>query len=336
MRPFTGVNGTYGYDATYGMIRGGQWSGGWKNGFVLIDSNLIVGTSLDYFNDLAGNPTHIAANVQTWLTNTTFVDPQTGAQGTYQGNDRREILLGHMVACVMDTSGQEYYAPGHALSDPVPITTALPTDCVNNPSNGAMSVLVPAIDLAYLDGDFAQALTMFNSTIGGWTPTAGTGVGSSTGGYFSYQLDGGTCKSSRTLALWIQAARATGYWDIDAQTREVAQEVQNQLWANQGSDGGVSGPYPDCSKYNPVPESSGYTLLAYDPRLPTWFNSGGGALPEGLPASSMPPQPGQGSPSTPATGEFGAYTLRSAEEPPVVFAWTSQEVAAERPTYDSL
>ncbi len=281
MRPFSGASGTFGYDPTYEMIRGGDWGGGWHNGFVLIDSNLILAKALDYSNAQKGIVTHVEANLRQWLTNTTFNDPQTGQGATYQGNDRREIMFGKILACVMDTSGQVYYVPGHTLSDPVPITTAIPTTCANPLRSSAMSVLALWIELYYLEGNSADASKNFDVTVSGWTPTPGTGIGGSIGGYFNDQLDGGKCKSSRTLALWVHMVRATGFWNRDSQTRTMAQQVQNQLWANQGSDGGISSSYPTCTGYKATPESSGYALLAYDPRVPSWFSISRGSTSTG-------------------------------------------------------
>ncbi|TLX99981.1 MAG: hypothetical protein E6K90_05080, partial [Thaumarchaeota archaeon] len=76
-----------GYDAGYGMVRGGFWGGGFHDGFVLIDSQLILANSFDYFNQQKGIDTNVLAHSREWLAGS-FVNPTTGATSTYGGNDR--------------------------------------------------------------------------------------------------------------------------------------------------------------------------------------------------------------------------------------------------------
>jgi len=282
-----------GYDAGYGMVRGGFWGGGFHDGFVLIDSQLILANSFDYFNQQKGIDTNVLAHSREWLAGS-FVNPTTGATSTYGGNDRREILFGKILDCVMDDSGQDHYVPGHTLSDPVPITTALPVSCSND-SLGGMNVYAPWIELYYLKGDTQKARQMFQTTLAGWTPTPGTGVGGATGGYFSDIFDSGPqqghCKSSRALGYWLHMARATGFWSLDEQSKTTAQEVMDELWAHQSSDGGIQVNYPGCgSDTKESPESTGLALLASDPRVPSWFrqSSSAGASPQMLPLLAIP------------------------------------------------
>lgn len=271
MTPFNASDQKAGYDPVFGMIRGGYWGGGFQNGFVLIDSNLILAKSLDYFNALDGESTDIEGNMMHWLSNTTFVDPTTGQTATYSGNDRREIMFGNLEQCVMDDSGQVFYAPGFTPGDPVQITTALPTSC-DSGSTGSMNIYAIQIELTYLEGNTNLAQQMFEATMSGWTPTSGTGLGGSVGGYFNNSFDGGNCKSSRTLGYWLEMARATGFWSLDAQSKTMAQQVMNELWAHQLPDGSVSVDYPGCGNDNRAsPESSGLALVAFDPRVPLWF-----------------------------------------------------------------
>jgi hypothetical protein len=281
MSPFDLSSSKAGYDPTYGMIRGGYWSGEFQDGFVLIDTQLIVANTLDYLNSQVGVSTHIQANLEQWLKNTTFIDPQTGATGTYNGDDRREILFGKNLQCVMKDSGQIFYVPGHTLNDTVPITTALPTGCTSPSSSTTMNYYALWIELYYLQGNINQAKQMFETTLGGWVTTPGTGVGGTTGGYFSSEFDSGNCKNTRTLGYWIDMARATGFWNLTSESRTVAQEAMNEIWAHQLPSGGMSVNYPGCG--NPTKdsgESSGITLDAFDPRVPSFFghNSSSGTL----------------------------------------------------------
>ena len=117
---------------------------------------------------------------------------------------------------------------------------------------------------------------MFDATLRGWTPTPGTGIASSTGGYFNDTFDSGPdqghCKSSRALAYWIEMARATEFWNSSSVSRQTAFQVTNELWAHQLPDGGISVNYPGCkNQLKDSGESSGLTLLAFDPRVPSWF-----------------------------------------------------------------
>ncbi len=284
MQPYNPGAQSFGYDNTTGMIAGGYWPGygafpnGYHNGVVLIDNNILLGRSLDYLNAQKGIKTTIDFNTRAWLSNTTFVNPKKGLQnGTYNGYDRREIFFGKSVPCVYVTGSQVWYAPGHLLSDPSPIVTALPSNCSQDSPN-SLELFAPWIELDYIDHNYAQAQNDFSYTINNWTPTPGTGVGGSTGGYFSAILDPlAPCSTERVLALWIDAARATGYWNLNANSRTVAQQVVNELWGLQQSDGGIaaSGGGPGCKVGQEIPEAGGEAILAFDPRVPSWFANTG-------------------------------------------------------------
>ncbi len=285
MQPYVPTSGkSFGYDNATGLIAGGYWPGygnfsdGYHNGAVLIDTNLLLGESLDYLNAQKGISTSIEATTLKWLDNTSFIDPaQPGANATYQGNDRREILFGKVVSCVYVTASQIWYAPNHTLSDPSPIVTALPTTCSQDQPN-SLELFAPWIDLDYIDGNRTQSLTDFMYTVENWTPTPDTGVNSTTGGHFNSILDPASpCSTSRVLALWLEAARATDFWDISPNTRTVAQEVMNELWSLQQPDGGLAatGGAPGCKLGQVIPESGGEAILAFDPRVPSWFGNSG-------------------------------------------------------------
>jgi hypothetical protein len=283
MQPYNpAIRDSFGYDNATGLIAGGYWPGyspysdGYHNGAVLIDTNLLLGKSLDYLNAQKGIITTIDANTREWLDNSTFVDPANpGINATYQGNDRREILFGKIVPCVYVTASQIWYAPNHTLSDPTPIVTALPTNCSQDTPN-SLELFAPWIDLDYVDGNRSQSLSDFMYTIINWTPVPGTGVAGSIGGHFNSVLDPAEpCSTERVLALWIEAARATGYWNLNSNTRTVAGEVVNELWGLQQPDGGMaaSGGAPGCKIGQVIPEAGGEAILAFDPRVPSWFGN---------------------------------------------------------------
>ena len=274
MSPFNFAANKAGYDPSYGMVRGGFWGGGFQNGFVLIDSQLIAASTLDFLNAASGLNTSIYSDMQQWLTGQ-FIDPSTGATGTYNGTDRREIMFGMDLPCVASDSGQVFYVPGHTLTDPVPITTALPTGCTT-PGPSAMPTYSLWIELYYLRGNMSTAEGMYQTVLNGWTATPGTGLGGTTGGYFSDLFDNGPdqgkCKSSRALGYFLEMSRATGFWNMSDQSRTIALETSDELWAHQNSDGGIAVNYPGCgNQTKSSPESTGLALLAFDPRVPAWF-----------------------------------------------------------------
>ncbi len=305
MQPFRAVAGSFGYDSHLGMIRGGYWNAstagggnGWHDGFVLIDSQILGGATLDYLNAQRGITTNINGTFREWLSNTTFYDPTTGQTIRYDGQDRREALFGKIIACIQGTTSQSFYAPDHTMNGLAPITSAFPNGRCIDPSGMSMSQLGPQIDLSYSEGKYAQAYAYFTVTVNGWTPTTGTGAGGSTGGYFNDLLDSGSssgnCKNTRALAYWIEAARATGYWNLNSQTRTMAQQAVNQIWANQAPDGGMYVNYQTCTKTSvkQTAESSGVTLIAFDPRVPSWFKSNASKPIIAAPLSSSAPETG--------------------------------------------
>jgi len=319
MSPFNYADDKAGYDPSYGMIRGGFWGGGFQNGFVLIDSQLIAASTLDYLNAAAGLNTSIVSHMKQWLAGQ-FVDPSTGATSTYNGTDRREIMFGTLLPCVASDSGQVFYVPGHTLSDPVPITTALPTGCTS-PGPSAMTTYSLWIELYYLRGNISTAQGMYQTVLSGWTATPGTGLGGSTGGYFSDLFDSGPdqgkCKSSRALGYFLEMSRATGFWNMSDQSRTISLQASNELWAHQNSDGGIAVNYPGCgNQAKSSPESTGLALLAFDPRVPSWF---GRPVSNASAIASLIVNGG----SAPQTGSTG-MTLSSTSYPAI-------ELVAQRP-----
>ncbi len=280
--PWNGAG--YGYDSNFQLIRGGNWPGysnttavfqaGYHPGMVLIDSNFLVGMSLDEFTKYTATPTNVYATCRSYLSNTDFLNPQQHADPpseVYVGNDRREILLGKLspyyvegkgpVQAVYETASQIWYVPGHTLSDSDPIVTALPT----NPSSSEnMEFFAPQILLEYMQGNVAQAKSDFLDVTGAWK--------SGCPGQIVAPYDGSY--TSRSLSFTIIVARCcvdvdgTPFWQLPG-VQPVLAEMMESLWAIQGTDGGIP------TSYNPsageTPESTGEALLAFDPNLPARF-----------------------------------------------------------------
>jgi hypothetical protein len=262
-------------------------NGGWHNGFVLIDDNLLPGKTLDYLNSLHSVTTNIENTTRnTWLTQS-FTNPDTQALLLYNGQDRREALFGTIIDCIHGTPGTIGYASGHFFTDPVPITSEYPLGACKNPDAEPMIELAPQIDLFNKTGDAVNAVRLFWKTFHAWTPTAGTGLGGTTGGFFNSTLDTGTCHSTAALGYWIEMARATGFWNLNSTASDFAQQVVNQAWAEQAPDGGLYVDYQSCGSATTAESavSSGIVLLAFDPRVPSWFAptvGGGGGSGGGL------------------------------------------------------
>lgn|SRR5579872_1266271 len=274
----SGVKKQFGYDSTYGMIRGGHWPNGaycnidpaYRNGFVLIDNNLLLGKSLDYLNAQLGINTTIDANCRMYL-GQTWEDQCSSETPTYNGQDRREVFFGKIVPCIYTGGTQTWYLPGHTVTDVDPITTELPgvgiSACASITGPTTMESFAPYIELNYLQGNISTAQSSFMQTVDGWLPQSGTGFNGNEGGSFSSTLDPlsvSTGRASiRALAIWLHCCRATGFWQGNSQVMSMAQQVMNQIWSNWiGSGSPIDGG---------TPESNGEVLLAYDARVPSWF-----------------------------------------------------------------
>jgi hypothetical protein len=291
MSPFDFSNQKAGYDPNFGMIRGGHWPNSlygsyqptFRDGFVLIDNNILIGESLDYLNSLKGISTNIGQVTRNLLNSTTFIDPVTGATANYQGNDRREVFFGKKVPCIINGFTQIWYMPAGAYngqqvriepplggSDGTPsIVTEFPNNenaqwdaCLATGSSQVqdhMEFLAPAAELAFLNGDGATAQSLFNYATSLWQPSQGSGINGSTGGSFVSPMQTEDALG-RTLFLYIHMARATGYWNVNDSNRTVAQQVVNQAWTLQGPDGDVG-----------TAETAGQAILSHDTRVPAWF-----------------------------------------------------------------
>jgi hypothetical protein len=300
MTPYTLGQQHYGYDGTFGLVRGANIepspaigvSNGYNDAIVLIDNNLEGSASLDFWNSYAGVKSSVEANCRAFLDATAF-DEISGACPPfatikYDGTDRREAQLGSHSpyhaqlskagAQIFNTSGQTDYVPGYegiggaAASCSKPpklqtdeahplIVTALPIDHAIG-EGGNLENDGPWIDLAFEQGS-PKAQAEYAKVVQAWD-------GNTFGSY------GG---ATRDLLHFIIASRATGFWRDGSikgpkgTAEEVLKQVITLVWEIAGSNGGLPQSYSGTlgSGGDQTPEPNFQAMLAFDPRLPTWF-----------------------------------------------------------------
>ncbi len=275
---------TYGFDENYQMVRGGNWPGysdslgnvfddGYHPGMVIIDNNFQHGLSLDWLNAQQGIATEVNKTVRGYLSVTQFVDPTVGSDPStesYDGTDRRETFFGKLspsygqLTCVKDTASQIWYVPGHTLSDPDPIVTALPTVCLpSGPSS--METFGPQMLLEYMQGNVEQATTDFLGVIDSWQP----GSPGQLGAPYDTRYRTRSLDFTIVVARCCQDITGTYFWQR-ADVQPTLQQIVDTLWASQLPDGSMAATYSPTLK-GASPESTGEAMLAFDPNLPSRF-----------------------------------------------------------------
>jgi hypothetical protein len=278
------ISHAYGFDENYQMVRGGNWGGyidavgnafsdGYHAGMVIIDNNFQHGLSLDWFNDQQGITTEVDKTVRDYLSNTQFVDPAVGSDPStegYDGTDRRETFFGKLspsyghLTCIKDTASQIWYVPGHTLSDPDPIVTALPTDCLpDGPSS--METFGPKMLLEYMQGDLEQTTSDFLGVINSWEP----GTPGQLGAPYDTQYRTRSLDFTIVVARCCQDSTGTYFWQR-SDVQPTLQQIIDTLWASQLTDGSMAATYAPTLK-GASPESTGEAMLAFDPNLPSRF-----------------------------------------------------------------
>ncbi len=297
MTPYVLAPNNYGYDPGFGLVRGGNIEPSPAIGvtasnedvIVLIDNNLEGSASLDFWNSYSGVTTTVEANCRGYLAKT-FDEISSNCPPfpttTYNGTDRREAKYGSHSpyyaqlsqpgAKIYQTAGQTDYVQGfeglnaaHAsCSNPPTLSTnmanplivsALPVGSAIG-SGGNLETDGPWIDLQFEQGSVAAAQAEFTRVVQAWN---GTGFGTTYG------------SATRDLLHFIEAARATGFWRDATITgpqgtaQQVLQQVINVIWQNAGPGGGLSQEPPGGSYDTPEPNFQ--ALIAFDPRVPTWF-----------------------------------------------------------------
>jgi hypothetical protein len=303
MTPYVLAKGHYGYDSTFGLVRGANIEPSPAIGItspnndaiVLIDNNLEGSASLDFWNSYKGVASTVEANCRHFLDATSFDEIGTNCppfpQMTYDGTDRREAKLGKhspyygMLSKpgqqIHNTSGQTDFVPGYEgingskascsapptlqtnLANPI-VVTALPIDSPIN-GGGNLETDGPWISLQFEQGNVSVAHGEFAKVVGAWD-------GNTFGSYGS---------ATRDLLHFIHCARATGFWRDATITgpkgtaQEVVQQVVALVWQIQasGGDGGLTQCYSGtagCGSTD-TPEPNFQAMIAFDPRVPTWF-----------------------------------------------------------------
>jgi len=276
---------TYGFDTNYQMVRGGNWPGytdaignsfndGYHPGMVIIDNNFQHGLSLDWFNSQKGISTQVNQTVRNYLNNTQFEDPAVGANPSsenYNGTDRRETFFGKLspsygkLSCIMDTASQIWYVPGHTLSDPDPVVTALPTVCLpSGPS--PMETFGPKMLLEYMQGNIDQTTTDFLGVINSWQP----GTPGQLGAPYDTQFKTRSLDFTIVVARCCMDSTGTYFWQRP-DVQPTLQEIIDTLWAAQLANGSVAATYSP-NLVGSSPESTGEAMIAFDPNLPSRFN----------------------------------------------------------------
>ena len=236
-------------NANLRMLRGAYIGGcGFQPvAYDLIDENFLAGNGLQAFYPSEANT--IVTNANYWLSIL-----------NYQGNDRRETLLGKSVPDIFTTNTQypSPYSPTNLQcppsSDPAQsfVVTEFP-DTTTSGGTGSMNLLVPRALNAHLKGDDTTAMSLYNQTLQWWN---GTGFvdSSATNNFFL-----------RQLAYWLILVRALKI------SSSIETAVEQRLWSLQSSaiDYGMYTQY----QFDGAPfghssnEGNGLTLLAYDPRI---------------------------------------------------------------------
>jgi hypothetical protein len=276
---------SFGFDDNYQMVRGGSWPGysdalgnsfndGYHPGMVIIDNNFQHGLTLDRLNSEKGITTEVNKTVRGYLNSTQFLDPADDADPStesYDGTDRREIFFGNLspsygnLSCIKDTASQIWYVPGHTLSDPDPIVTALPTRCLpSGPSS--METYGPKILLEYMQGNVEQATNDFLRVINSWVP----GTPGQLGAPYDATYKTRSLDFSIVVARCCKDTTGTYFWQRP-DVQPTLQQIIDTLWATQQPDGSIPTTYAP-SPVGSSPESTGEALLAFDPNLPSRFS----------------------------------------------------------------
>src|SRR6266705_3342073 len=213
----------------------------------LIDENFLAGNGLSAFYPSESGT--IISNVKYWLSIL-----------RYQGNDRRETLLGKAVEDIYLTNAQ-YPSPYSSANLQCPptadpsqsfVVTEFP-DTTTSAGTDSMNVLVPRALNAHLSGDDAAAMSLYNQTVQWWNGTGFMDQSASSNFFL------------RQLAYWLIMVRALRIRSA------IERAVEQRLWTLQSSFVG-NGMFTQYA-FDGTPfghssnEANGLALLAYDPRI---------------------------------------------------------------------
>lgn len=303
MTPYTEGNQHYGYDSNTGLIRGGNIEAspaigvgsGYNDVVVAIDNNLEGSASLDYFNSpespLNGQPgfspvnTNIYENVrellsETWIgvggcsapftqysypSSFSLLDMREAEYGSFDPYYSILIQPGNHLGGIgsnCGTLGQTWYLPGYdslptSMSKPL-IATEFPSN-TPIPSTGDLEELSFYIDEMYLECH------------------AGTSPCSLWQDAYVNAMSQYPFSAPREALHFIQVSRATAAWTMSNMSYDgisafqMLQKTINRIWSSDvGPDGGL---YQNFSKTgsSDSPEPNLQAMIAFDPRMPSWF-----------------------------------------------------------------
>jgi hypothetical protein len=308
MSPYTIGNQHYGYDSTTGLVRGGNIepspaigiSSGYNDVIVAIDNNLEGSASLDFFNSAAsplnGQPgftpvsTNIYGNVrallaETWIGVGACSEPfaQYNYPSSFKLLDRREAEYGsfdpyystliqpgnHLggIGNNCGTEGQTWFLPGY---DSLPTTMTKPLIATEFPSNTPIGSTGDLEELSfYIDEMYLQC-------------RAGTSPCSLWQNAYLNAMSQYPFAAPREALHFIQASRATAAWTMSNMTfdgisaYQMLQNTINRIWSSAvGPDGGLYQSFSGGGS-DKTPEPNFQAMIAFDPRMPSWFGQNTG------------------------------------------------------------
>lgn len=302
-----GAHLSYGYDSTLGLTCGGSIepspaigvSNGYNNVCVLIDNNLEGGASLDYFasaqSPLAGLPGFNQVSLEVYTDTRNFLSEPFYGIGpcsqpfsvySYPGNftllDRREaeygfagpyatelvqpgIHIGGIGSLTCDgstESGQIWYLENYDNADGTMIVAELPS---STPVNAASDL----DQLSFLVDEYYMQCVAGTAPCSLWQSAYQTAMSE-----YPFQ-------APRDALHFIQITRATGAWAMSNMSyngisaRTMLQNAISEIFMPQAA-GGAMGIHGGISQSfgkggDETPESNFQTMVAFDPRMPSWF-----------------------------------------------------------------
>lgn len=303
MTPYTIGPQHYGYDSVTGLVRGGNIepspaigvSGGYQDVIVAIDNNLEGSASLDFFNSasspLNGQPgfspvsTNIYGNVRALLNGTwigvgacsppfveysypssfSLLDRREAEYGSFDPYYSTLIKPGNHLGGIGNncgTEGQTWFLPPY---DSLPTSSTQPLIATEFPSSTPIGSTGDLEELSfYIDEMYLQC-------------RAGTSPCSLWQNAYLNAMSQYPFAAPREALHFIQASRATAAWTMSNMTYngmsayQMLQDTINQIWSSAvGPDGGLYQSFSGGSS-DRTPEPNFQAMIAFDPRMPSWF-----------------------------------------------------------------
>jgi len=307
-KPYTPGKGAYGYDASLGLTCGGSVepspaigvSNGYNNVCVLIDNNLEGGASLDYFASsnsvLVGQPGFNQMNLQIYKNTRNYLSmPFYGigpcsqpftvynytsgfplldmreAEYGFAGPYATQLLqpgiqiggIGSLTCNDATDSGQIWYLENYDNPDGTMIVTELP-------GSTAPSTTSSLDELSFVIDELYMQCVAGKVSCSQWQSA------------YQNAMSQYPFPAPRDALHFIQVTRATGAWAMSNMTYDgisaetMLKNVIDQIFTSQ-SAGGALGPNGGLSQSwgrgnDQTPEPNFQAMVAFDPRMPSWFN----------------------------------------------------------------